>query len=399
MKYDYVIVGCGVIGLSLGIQALKSKPDLKIIILEKELSVGIHASGRNSGVLHAGFYYSPDTLKAKFCKDGNFELKKIIRSNGLPLNECGKVVVTKNLQELNQLTNLFERGLLNGVDLELLGENRLNFVEPKATTVESFIWSPTTAVSDPVELIKALAKKFLHLGGKLEFNAKAMLVEKGKEIFVKTDSGFTYHGEKIINSAGVYSDILAKQVNVGNELVCLPFRGNYISNLKFNHESKTLIYPVPHPINPFLGIHTTIKISGEIKIGPTALPVLGREQYNNFKLVPCEEIKSSVNAIKSLISGKKYDFWEILRHEVPKQFSSSLLKSAKKISNFNYPNNNWVKSKPGIRAQIVNLQTGELEQDYIVLNKYNSVHILNTVSPGWTSAIPFANWVISQCKV
>jgi L-2-hydroxyglutarate oxidase LhgO len=146
---DYLIIGAGILGFSIGISLLEYNPKLKVRIVEKEESPGAHASGRNSGVLHAGFYYSPESLKAKFCKEGNLELKRLAAKHDVAVNNVGKVVVTKNLSEVARLENLFRRGLENGVDVELLNAQSLKRYEPLAQTVEKFLWSPTTAIADP----------------------------------------------------------------------------------------------------------------------------------------------------------------------------------------------------------------------------------------------------------
>ena len=167
-KCDVLIIGGGIIGLSIGIALLESKPSLKVIIAEKEKGLGFHASGRNSGVLHAGFYYSPNSLKAKFCREGNNELRKVAKKHGIPVRDVGKVVVARNADENVRLETLFERGVKNGVDIELKLAEELKTFEPLAVTCERFLWSPTTGVSDPKAINEALLKDFISLGGKID---------------------------------------------------------------------------------------------------------------------------------------------------------------------------------------------------------------------------------------
>ena len=170
VKCDLLIIGAGAIGFSIGIAYLDANPGKKVLLADKENHIGKHASGRNSGVLHAGFYYSPESLKAKFCRDGNVELRKIAKKYSIPIRDVGKVVVARNGEENLRLDELFERGLQNGVDLELLDEQSLNQFEPLAQTTNRFLWSPTTAVGNPNDVIKKLAEKFTKSGGSFSFN-------------------------------------------------------------------------------------------------------------------------------------------------------------------------------------------------------------------------------------
>ncbi|MSO26064.1 MAG: FAD-dependent oxidoreductase, partial [Candidatus Nanopelagicaceae bacterium] len=278
LEYDCIIIGSGIVGISLGIAMLERNPSQQVLILDKEDKPGVHASGRNSGVLHAGFYYSPDSLKAKFCRLGNFELKKFCKENNLEVLETGKVVVCQDKKDVERLENLFSRGIENGVEIEILEAYKLSTIEPAAHTIDKFIWSPTTAVGNPKEVIKKLAEKFERLGGTFKFNSKVSLKNKNNEVVIEAQN-ITYISKRIINSAGAYASDLAKQVQVGKQYVCLPFLGTYKKSLANVSNPKKLIYPVPNPINPFLGVHTTNTLNDEIKIGPTAFPVIGKEQY------------------------------------------------------------------------------------------------------------------------
>lgn len=389
---NFLIVGSGIIGLSVGIALLESGSPRNVTIVDKEAALGSHASGRNSGVIHAGFYYSPESLKARFCADGNKELKTLCRKHGIPMKEIGKVVVTKNESELGQLENLFQRGLENGIDIELLHSKDLARIEPAASTVGQFLWSPTTAIADSTAVINQLAKNFQNLGGKLILGSEVTLKKSGKEIHAIID-GKHFHSDFIVNAAGVHADRLARSVEVGLEFVCLPFMGLYRVSKQTSQSSKSLIYPVPHPLNPFLGAHLTITLSGDIKIGPTAIPLLGREQYSLKSKISIPEIRDAIAGVRALIRGKEYDFPKIVRSELPKVLTRLLVKEVAEIVPDLEKINRWAKLPPGIRAQLVNLKSGVLEQDFIVRNHSNSIHILNAVSPGWTSALPFGRWV------
>ena len=394
-NYDYVIIGAGIIGISLGIELLTQKPTKKILIIDKETRPGVHASGRNSGVLHAGFYYSPDSLKAKFCKQGNLELKKFCNTNNLEVKETGKVVVCQDKNDVTRLMNLFERGIANGVEIELLESNELSRIEPAAQTVDKFIWSPTTAVGNPKEIIKKLAEKFTDMGGLFRFNSRVKLINKNNEVLIEGD-GYILSATSIINSAGAYASELAKQVGVGHEYVCLPFLGAYRKSEFIAGNPKRLVYPVPNPINPFLGVHTTNTLSDEIKIGPTAFPVIGREQYKFLDGFNAKELRDFYLATKTLLKSDSVNILGLAKSEGIKLFKRPLIKKAKRLTNALDLNQKWKNYPAGIRAQIVNLDTKVIEMDYIVRSDKNVVHILNAVSPGWTSSIPFSRWIVEN---
>ena len=186
-KCDVLIVGAGAIGLSTGIALLQSQPNLKVVIAEKEKDIALHASGRNSGVIHAGFYYSPDSLKAKFCREGNLELRKLAKKYRIPVKNVGKVVVTQNDAEDARLKALFERGVKNGVDLEIHPAEKLKDFEPLAITHKEFMWSPSTGISDPMAIAIAMRDEFYSHGGKIEFNSKIKLQESQGEVFDSTN--------------------------------------------------------------------------------------------------------------------------------------------------------------------------------------------------------------------
>lgn len=389
-KCDVLIIGGGIIGLSIGIALLESKPSLKVIIAEKEKSLGLHASGRNSGVLHAGFYYSPDSLKAKFCRDGNKELRKVAKKHGIEVRDVGKVVVARNEDENKRIDTLFERGVKNGVDIELKFAEELKLFEPLAVTHERFLWSPSTGVSDPKAINQALMNDFVSLGGKIDFDTELTLIQRNSEIH---DGSNQYDAKHFINAAGAQSDRIARKVDVGLEYAMLPFMGVYRATEEKNLPLKRLVYPVPHPINPFLGVHFTLTVDHKVKIGPTAIPISGREQYSFTEGWSASDIGQAFKGMKSLIRGDSHDLRAILKTEWPKIIQSRLVKESTELVPSANQVRNWAKKPPGIRSQLVHLPSGKLEQDFVVRSEANSTHILNAVSPGWTSAIPFAKWV------
>jgi L-2-hydroxyglutarate oxidase len=388
-------LGAGIVGLSVGIALLESKPNRRIIIVEKEKYLGLHASGRNSGVLHAGFYYSPDSLKAKFCKDGNSEIRKIAKKHSIEIRNVGKVVVARNEDEDKRLDILLERGIKNGVDLELKSKKELTGIEPFAVTHERFLWSPTTGVSNPSALIAALAKDFTSLGGQIDMGIEIMLADYQGEI---RDKSGKYEAKYIVNAAGAQADRISRKVGIGLEYAMLPFMGIYRTTEQKNLPLQRLVYPVPHPINPFLGVHFTLTLDMKVKIGPTAIPIAGREQYSPFTGWSIADLAQGLKGMKSLINGDSHNFGEMIKTEWPKIIETLLVRESTKIVPKANLVKNWARKPPGIRAQLVNLQTGTLEQDFVVRSKGNSIHILNVVSPGWTSALPFGKWIANQIR-
>lgn len=392
-KCDVLIVGAGVVGLCIGIALLEAKSYLKVVIVEKEINIGRHASGRNSGVLHAGFYYSPESLKAKFCRDGNIQLKQIAKKYGVPVREVGKVVVVRNVEEDSQLDLLYERGIANGVDLEILDGSLLRKIEPLAATFSRFIWSPSTAVSDPISIINALRSEFISMGGEIHYGIKLKLSESLNEVY---DVSRQYQARLIVNAAGASADRISRALNIGSEYAMLPFMGIYRSTNERNLPLKRLVYPVPHKVNPFLGVHFTLTVDGMVKIGPTAIPLLGREQYSIFQGWSASDTIQALKAARSLVYSNAHNFSSIVKTEWPKLILRNLVNDSISLVPRASDVLKWTKKEPGIRSQLVHLPTGRLEQDFVVKQHLNTIHVLNAVSPGWTSAIPFGKWIVSE---
>ena len=305
------------------------------------------------------------------------------------------MVVCQDKQDVLRLEELYRRGVENGVDIEIHSFQELNRIEPAAQTIDKFIWSPTTAVGSPKDVIEKLSEKFIKSGGKFLFNQKVKLIKKNNEVLIQTKLT-NYFAEAIINSAGAYAAELAKQVNVGREYVCMPFLGAYKKSSLLSQNPKRLVYPVPNPVNPFLGVHTTITLNNELKIGPTAFPVIGKEQYKAIDGFSFKDLGEFLSSSKALLRSSSVNLLGLAQEEVLKLFTKPLLNRTQKLSYSLQDNKNWVKHPSGIRAQIINTKTKTIEMDYIVESDKNVVHVLNAVSPGWTSSLPFARWVVEN---
>jgi L-2-hydroxyglutarate oxidase LhgO len=242
-------------------------------------------------------------------------------------------------------------------------------------------------------LLQALQREFENLGGRLDFSTKVELFESAGTINVLSNQ---YNAVFIVNAAGAQADRISRGVNVGLEYAMLPFMGGYRATTQFHLPLKCLVYPVPHPVNPFLGVHFTITIDGSVKVGPSAIPVFGREQYS---IQEGWSLSDSLQAIKSaygLVRGDGHNLAAIMKSEWLKVIPKYLVHEASEIVPSARNVKKWEKKPPGIRAQLVHLPSGKLEQDFVVKPYLNSVHVLNAVSPGWTSALPFGEWIVDE---
>ena len=371
---------------------LIQNPKLKLILVEKEHQLGLHASGRNSGVLHAGFYYSPESLKARFCLEGNRLMREFAIEKGCRILQTGKVIVTKSESEIEQLHSLYQRGVVNGVTLELLPESELKEKEPLAKTVKEFIWSPTTAICNPREILIALESELRQLGCEILTNQQL----KHLDDRVATIGENKVHFKHFINAAGGGALKVAKSFEVGSEFTLLPFLGSYWATNQRNIPIRSLIYPVPHAINPFLGVHWTLTYDGNVKLGPTALPVFGPERYGLFDQIKLKETVDTLRGLTFVALGKSTSILNIMISEVMNLSKAHIVNEANKMVSSGVPVNLWTKKPSGIRAQLVENSSGTLVQDFVVKRGENSTHILNAVSPGWTSSFAFAEYVSQE---
>ena len=388
-NYDVIIAGAGIIGLAIARSLLPQESKLKVLIVEKESALGAHASGRNSGVLHAGFYYSPDSLKAKFCRDGNAEIRKLAEKHAIPVRDVGKVVVARNAEELLRLEELFKRGQENGVQLDFLGAEDLVSFEPLAKTHGAFLWSPTTGVSDPSKVINALANEVLAMGGEIRFGAS---LEVGENQRLSID-GEILTAKHFVNASGSQSDRIAHKFNLGLDYSMIPFMGVYRAVAADQLPLRSLVYPVPHPLNPFLGVHFTLTSDNQVKIGPTAIPILGREQYGITKGWVLHDIQSTLTGLISMLRHGAHDLPALIRSEWPKVLERTLVSESSQLVPSVTEIRGWHRKPPGIRSQLIHMPSGKLEQDFIINEDSKSTHILNAVSPGWTSALPLGKYV------
>jgi len=393
-RADYLIIGAGIIGLAIA-RELKSRfPDAEIVVIEKEADVACHSSGRNSGVLHAGFYYSADSLKAKFTRDGNIQLKEYVKKNGLKINECRKVVVATNESEIDGIYELEKRGKTNGVDVKVISEQELKDIDPNAKTTQVALYSPDTATVDPVEVNVFLRKELQSAG--VKFNFSQAYNRRIDANTVETTGGLQISANKIINAAGLYADKIAKDFGFSQKYTIIPFKGIYLKYTKKDKPIKTNIYPVPNLKNPFLGVHYTVTVDGIIKIGPTSIPAFWRENYKGMDNFKINELFDILGWESRLFMSNAFGFRSLAFEEMAKYNKSHFVNMATRLVHQIDKSGFTEWSKPGIRAQLMNMKTLELVMDFVVEGDGQTIHVLNAVSPAFTSSFPFAKWVVEN---
>ena len=390
---DFLIIGGGIIGVSIARELQQRNIASSITIIEKEQNCGEHASGRNSGVLHSGVYYPSDSLKARFTKDGNKKWQNYCEDNNLFLDKCGKLIIATNENELAGLDAIEERAFKNNVKIERLDVAQAAEIESRVKTFQSALFVPSTATIDPREINDHMASDFQKNGGEILLGCA--YIKKIDDTKVLTSNGIISPGY-IINCAGLYADRVAQDFNMGLDYTMLPFKGLYLYSSKKKIAPRVHIYPVPDLNNPFLGVHLTRTINGCVKVGPTAMPSLWRESYSglsNFNLRDLLEI-SSREAMMFLLN--KNNFPKLAYEESRKQIKKILIKDASRlISNIDQLRfSTW--GTPGIRAQLVSKKTNNLVMDFIIEQDNKSLHILNAVSPAWTCALSFSEYVVDQ---
>jgi L-2-hydroxyglutarate oxidase len=389
---DFLIIGGGIIGINIARELKKKYTDAKVMVLEKELDCGYHASGRNSGVLHAGFYYSADSLKARFTKVGNQLLTEYCQQKNIRVNQCGKLVVAKDEGEQVALDELLKRGKRNQIRLEEISEKEAREIEPRVKTHERALFSPTTSSVDPLEVLQAMKQDAIQEGVEVKTGVR-YLRRQGKNVI--TSSG-NIEPRYVVNAAGLYADKIARDFGFSKRYRILPFKGLYLYSSDPKGSVRTNIYPVPDLRNPFLGVHFTLTAGGQVKIGPTAIPAFWREQYSGVDNFDPAEFFEIILRQLGLFTGSDFDFKKLAYSEIRKysksrmvSLASSLLTGVKRSSY-----RKW--GKPGIRAQLLDIVSKKLEMDFVFEGDQESMHVLNAVSPAFTCSIPFSRHVCDE---
>ena len=394
MTSDFLVIGGGVIGLNIARRLRRVFSGASVRLIEKEVDCGLHASGRNSGVLHAGFYYSPDSLKAKFTWNGNRLLTAYCEEKGIPLNKCGKLVVARDRNEHEGLDELLRRGRANGIPLENISEKEAKAIEPRVKTFERALFSPATATVDPFLVMQAMKKDALEEGVHLHCGVRYLSSRKRQ---VETTGGIHDAGY-VVNAAGLYADRIARYFGFAERYRILPFKGLYLYSSEPPGSIRTNIYPVPDLKNPFLGVHFTVAASGKAKIGPTAIPGLWREQYNGMSNFHLNEFLEVAMRGLGLLASSNFDFKALALREAAKYSKYKMVSLASHLAEGVKPEHYQAWGKPGIRAQLLDTKKRKLEMDFVLEGDQRSMHVLNAVSPAFTCSLPFSEYVCERIK-
>ncbi|MCH2509588.1 MAG: L-2-hydroxyglutarate oxidase [Dehalococcoidia bacterium] len=383
-QYDIVIIGGGILGLSTAMQLLERSPQWRVAVVEKEEELATHQTGHNSGVMHSGIYYRPGSHKAQFCVAGLNNMVKFCEENEIEFQQCGKVIVALHESELGRLQDLYERGTANGVrDLEIVGPERLKEIEPHTAGVRA-LWAPHTGIVDFTKVAAAFANKFQQAGGDIFTGAAVKKITRSTgSVALETTKG-TLQAKYLINCAGLYADKVASMTgeNVGVRII--PFRGEYYTLRQESHHLVSgLIYPVPDPQFPFLGVHFTRNIKGHVEAGPNAVMALRREGYRkrDFSLGDSLGNLAYPGFWKMALKYWKIGMGEVYRSYSRRVFLRDLQRLLPEIQN-----SDLASGGSGVRAQAV-ARDGSLLDDFSIIQSGDAIHVLNAPSPGATSSL------------
>jgi L-2-hydroxyglutarate oxidase LhgO len=389
MTSDFLVIGGGIIGISVARELKRRYADTRVTVIEKENRLGEHASGRNSGVLHAGFYYTADSLKAKFTRDGNVELTRFCDERGIPLNRCGKLVVAQNEPEHAGLDELLRRGQANGVALQAVDEKTAREIEPRAITYGRALFSPSTSSVNPTQVLSSMEKEARAEGIRIDYGvAYRERIGDG----VLTSAG-EYEAGYVVNAAGLYADEVARGFGFSRNYRILPFKGLYLYSGEPAGAIRTNIYPVPDLRHPFLGVHFTVTADSHVKIGPTAIPAFWREQYQGLGNFRASELADIALRQMGLVVSSGFDFMKLAWEEIRKYSRARMVSLASALAKGVKLEHYRQWGKPGIRAQLLDIKNKKLEMDFVFEGDNRSFHILNAVSPGFTCCLPFSRFV------
>jgi L-2-hydroxyglutarate oxidase len=391
-KAEILIVGAGIIGMTIARELVKTGRG-DIVIIEKEPELGRHASGRNSGVLHAGVYYAPDSMKAKSCLNGNFLMRAYCKEKGLPLLENGKVIVTRTPQELPVLDELFHRAMANGAKVEIIDEKQLAELEPNAKTVEKALFSHYTAVVDPKAVLKSL-KHDLEASGRVKFHLDCRMTGLKGSGTATTNKGEIAFS-RFVNAAGAHCDKVSRYFGVGEKYRLIPFKGVYrLLSKEAPFTVNSSIYPVPDIRNPFLGVHFTRSVYGDVYLGPTAIPAFGRENYGILAGIDAEGFGIALEDLVLFLANPL--FRSVALSEPVKYFPSFFYRDAARLVKQLAPSDLVPATKVGIRPQLVDWETKQMVMDFMVVADGSSLHVLNPISPAFTSSMDLAQSIVAQ---
>jgi L-2-hydroxyglutarate oxidase len=387
--FDIAIVGGGIIGLATALALRKRLPRYSLAVIEKESEVAFHQTGHNSGVIHAGIYYKPGSQKARLCIEGARMMTAFCSENGVPYERCGKLIVATTEEELPRLRALYERGRANGIaGLELIDPERAREIEPHANTVQA-LYSPNTAITDFKQVARAMAAKIMETGGEILLSSRVLNIHtSGNNRHLETTGG-DIQSRYLINCAGLYADRVARMTGSQLNLLLMPFRGEYYTLKPECRLVQNLIYPVPDPEFPFLGVHFTKRISGEYEAGPNAVLAFAREGYR-LRDVSLKDLAAMFGNSGFWAMARRY--WRIQAYELYRSASRRAFLAALQKLIPELQDGEMDRGGAGVRAQIVTSE-GSLADDFIIDQSYNVINVLNAPSPAATASIAIGNYI------
>jgi len=392
MHYNTSIIGAGIVGLATAYQIQKKNPDARILIIEKEESVAKHQTGNNSGVIHSGIYYKPGSLKALNCRKGYKMMLDFCDTHNIKYEICGKVVVATNESELAALHNIFERGIQNGLNgIKFLSIEELKEIEPNVNGVKGIL-VPQTGIIDYKIVAKKLSEILIQNGAEIHFSEKVVSIKNRKLIEIVTDKNF-YQSEKLISCAGLHSDRIARMTEKNVNVRIIPFRGEYYKlTEKKKNLVKSLIYPVPDPNFPFLGVHFTRMIDGNVEAGPNAVFAFKREGYNKYNFNFVDTLESLTWKGFQKVAAK---YWKVGAGEFYRSFSKAAFTRALENLIPEIQMEDLQTGGAGVRAQACDYSGGLLD-DFYILESKNIFHVLNSPSPAATASLSIGDFISNK---
>ena len=392
--YDFAIIGGGIVGLSIGMNLSQTYPDASILVLEKENQWAAHQTGNNSGVIHSGIYYKPGSFKAKFSRDGCRSMVEFCQEHNIDHEVCGKVIVATDKSELPRLENLYQRGLENNIEVKRISPEEVKEFEPHVKSVGGIYVSSTGIVN-----YKQVCLKYVQMiadsGGDLRLNTKVKKISpRGNFQELETTNG-SFETRFVVNCAGLYSDRVAKLGNVNPKAKIVPFRGEYYELVpEKRYLVKGLIYPVPNPDFPFLGVHFTRMIDGTVHAGPNAVLSLKREGYkkSDFNLRDFAEVMAYPGFWKLAAKHADEGIKEIIRSFSKAAFVHSLQKLIPEVQA-----KDVIPTHAGVRAQAL-MGDGKLVDDFLIVQGQNSIHVCNAPSPAATSSLEIGKAIVAKIQ-
>ena len=390
--YDFVIIGGGIVGLSVGMNLGKRFPNASILIVEKENKIASHQTGHNSGVIHSGIYYKPNSFKAEFTRKGNESIVEFCKAYDLPYEVCGKFIVANKESELPLLQNLYQQGLENNLDVEKASAEEIKEQEPHVKCLEG-IRVRKAGITDYTKICQKYMDLIQEQGGELKLNTRVIGIKNTEKSKVLETTQGTIETKFMINCSGLYSDFITRLDGFKPPAQIIPYRGEYYKlKSEKNYLVNSLIYPVPNPEFPFLGVHFTRMIDGSVHAGPNAVLSLKREGYKktDFDLKEFFEIVTYKGFWKLIQKHTNEGMKEIIRSFSKIAFVKSLQQLIPEVTI-----NDVISCQAGVRAQALK-DNGSLVDDFLIIQNKNSLHVCNAPSPAATASLEIGKYIVNQ---